>query len=45
MLELKGDFPKRKELVEYKKYGFQAEEMSKRRIVKVRFIPPKGDSE
>lgn len=44
MLELKGDFPKRKELVEYKKYGFQAEEMSKRRIVKVRFIPPKTDS-
>ena len=45
MLELKGDFPKRKELVEYKKYGFQAEEMSKRRIVKVRFIPPKTDEE
>lgn len=45
MLELKGDFPKRKELVEYKKYGFQAEEMSKRRIMKVRFIPPKGDSD
>ena len=45
MLELKGYFPKRKELVEYKKYGFQAEEMSKRRIMKVRFIPPKGDSD
>ncbi|MEA4949786.1 MAG: gliding motility-associated protein GldE [Petrimonas sp.] len=45
MLELKGDFPKRKELVKYKRYGFQAEEMSKRRIMKVRFIPPKGDSE
>ncbi|WP_436414537.1 gliding motility-associated protein GldE [Petrimonas sp.] len=45
MLELKGDFPKRKELVEYKKYGFQAEEMSKRRIVKVRFIPPKNEAE
>ncbi|MDO5665605.1 MAG: gliding motility-associated protein GldE [Bacteroidia bacterium] len=44
MLELKGDFPKRKELVQYKKYGFQAEEMSKRRIVKVRFIPAKNDS-
>jgi gliding motility-associated protein GldE len=44
MLELKGDFPKRKELIEYKKYGFQAEEMSKRRIVKVRFIPAKIDS-
>lgn len=45
MLELKGDFPKRKELVKYKRYGFQAEEMNKRRIEKVRFIPPKGDSE
>lgn len=45
MLELKGDFPKRKELVEYKRYGFQAEEMSKRRIMKVRFIPPKGDND
>lgn len=44
MLELKGDFPKRKELIQYKKYGFQAEEMSKRRIVKVRFIPAEIDS-
>lgn len=41
MLELKGDFPKRKESVQYKNYVFQAEEMNKRRIVKVRFIPPK----
>jgi putative hemolysin len=44
VLELKGDFPKRKELVEYKRYGFQAEEMSKRRIVKVRYIPPKEEN-
>ncbi len=44
MLELKGDFPKRKETVEYKKYAFQAEEMSKRRIMKVRFfIPDKSE--
>ncbi|MDO5522554.1 MAG: gliding motility-associated protein GldE [Bacteroidia bacterium] len=45
MLELKGDFPKRKELLQYKKYGFQAEEMSKRRIVKVRFIPSENEAE
>lgn len=41
MLELKGDFPKRKEIIHYKKYTFQAEEMNKRRILKVRYIPPK----
>lgn len=40
LLELKGDFPKRKETIEYRKYFFQAEEVNKRRIVKVRFIPP-----
>ncbi len=42
LLELKGDFPKRKEIIVYKKYTFQAEEMNKRRIVKVRYIPPKA---
>ena len=41
MLELKGDFPKRKETVIFGKYAFQAEEMSKKRIVKVRYLPPK----
>ncbi|WP_298646688.1 gliding motility-associated protein GldE [uncultured Proteiniphilum sp.] len=41
LLELKGDFPKRKENFIYKKYTFQAEEMSKKRITKVRYIPPK----
>ncbi|NLO32269.1 MAG: gliding motility-associated protein GldE [Candidatus Hydrogenedentes bacterium] len=41
LLELKGDFPKRKESLTYKKYTFLAEEMSKKRIVKVRYIPPK----
>lgn len=40
MLELKGDFPKRKELLTYKKYTFQAEEMNKKRILKVRYTPP-----
>jgi gliding motility-associated protein GldE len=41
LLELKGDFPKRKESFIYKKYAFQAEEMSKKRITRVRYIPPK----
>jgi gliding motility-associated protein GldE len=40
MLELKGDFPKRKETITFKKYAFQAEEMTKKRIVKVRYMPP-----
>lgn len=39
VLELKGNFPKRKEIITYKKYQLQAEEMTKRRIVKVRYIP------
>ena len=39
LLELKGDFPKRKENFTYKKYKFQAEEMSKKRILKVRYFP------
>jgi len=41
LLELKGDFPKRKESFTYNKHTFQAEEMSKKRITKVRYIPPK----
>lgn len=40
MLELKGDFPKRKEVIYYKNYAFQAEEMNKRRILKVKYTPP-----
>lgn len=44
MLEMKEDFPKRKEIIEYKNYTFQAEEVSKRRIVKVRFYFPKDES-
>ena len=39
LLELKGDFPKRKETFTYKKHKFQAEEMSKKRILKVRYFP------
>ncbi|MGI6573511.1 MAG: gliding motility-associated protein GldE [Fermentimonas sp.] len=41
LLELKGDFPKRKESFTYKKYTFIAEEMSKKRVVKVRYMVPK----
>lgn len=40
ILELNGTFPKQKESFKYNKYTFQAEEVSKRRIVKVRYIPP-----
>lgn len=39
ILELKGTFPKQKEYFYFKKYTFQAEEINKRRIVKVRYIP------
>ncbi len=37
ILELKGDFPRRQEIVTFKNYQFQVLEMSKRRIVKVKF--------
>ena len=40
ILELNGTFPKQKESFKYLSYVFQAEEMNKRRIVKVRYIPP-----
>ena len=40
ILELNGTFPKQKEIFNYKEYIFQAEEMNKRRIVKVRYIDP-----
>lgn len=40
ILELNETFPKQKELFHYKDYTFQVEEMNKRRIVKVRYIPP-----
>lgn len=45
LLELKGDFPKRKESLTYKKYTFQAEDLSKKRITKVRYIPSKVKKE
>lgn len=40
ILKLNGTFPKQKESFKYFDYTFQAYEMNKRRIVKVRYIPP-----
>jgi len=37
ILEIKGDFPENKEMVEYKPYAFQILEMDKKRILKVKF--------
>ncbi|MDR1202535.1 MAG: gliding motility-associated protein GldE [Tannerellaceae bacterium] len=37
LLELKGDFPKRQEIIEYKGYRFQVLEIDNRRIQKVKF--------
>ena len=45
ILDLNGTFPKQKEFFKYLGYTFQAEEMDKRRIVKVRYIPPKDNEE
>ena len=42
ILELKGTFPNLKESFKYHEYTFQVEEMDQRRILKVRYIPPKG---
>lgn len=39
ILELKGTFPSQKESFIYNSYTFKVEEMNKRRIVKVRYIP------
>lgn len=38
VLELKGDFPKKKEVLEYEDYTFQVLEVNKRRILKIRFF-------
>ena len=37
LLEIKGDFPRRREAIEYKNYRFQILEMDNRRILKVKF--------
>jgi putative hemolysin len=39
LLEIKGNFPKRKETIVFENYKFQIEEMNKRRILKVRIVP------
>jgi gliding motility-associated protein GldE len=38
ILELKGDFPEQKEILEYNDYAFQVLDVNKRRILKVRFF-------
>ena len=37
LLEIKGDFPRRRDVIEYKNYRFQILEMDNRRILKVKF--------
>ncbi len=37
VLEIKGDFPEKREVLEYKKYRFQVLEVKNRRIMKVKF--------
>ena len=37
LLEIKGDFPRRGEIIDYGKYRFQILEMDNRRILKVKF--------
>ena len=37
LLEIKGDFPHRGEVIEYNNYRFQILEIDERRILKVRF--------
>ncbi|MCD8043547.1 MAG: gliding motility-associated protein GldE [Tannerellaceae bacterium] len=47
LLEIKGDFPKRREIIAYKNYRFQILEMDDRRIQKVKFnqITPGSEKE
>jgi CBS domain containing-hemolysin-like protein len=37
ILEIKGDFPEKKEIVRYENYAFQVLEMDKKRILKIKF--------
>ena len=37
LLEIKGDFPRRREIIEYDDYRFQVLEIDNRRILKVKF--------
>lgn len=47
LLEIKGDFPRRREIIDYKEYRFQILEVDNRRILKVKFnrISPTGEEE
>ena len=47
LLEIKGDFPRRRETIEYKDCRFQVLEIDNRRILKVKFnrIPPDAPHE
>lgn len=44
LLEIKGDFPRRREIIDYSGYRFQVLEMDNRRILKVKFncLPEAG---
>lgn len=44
LLEIKGDFPRRHEVIEYGKYRFQMLEVDNRRIQKVKFYSCLGDT-
>ena len=35
--EIKGDFPRRREIIDFKEYRFQVLEVDNRRILKVKF--------
>ena len=37
LLEIKGDFPRRREIIDYNHYRFQVLEVDNRRILKVKF--------
>lgn len=44
LLEIKGDFPRRREIIDYNEYRFQILEMDNRRILKVKFNSiPEGE--
>ena len=38
LLELKGNFPTKNEVIEFNQHRFEAYEMNKRQILKVRYI-------
>lgn len=44
LLEIKGEFPKPGEAIDYKNYHFEVTEMDKRRILKVKLVIRKNDA-